>query len=150
MLRVQEVPALVKNLLETVKKLEELFPGRRFTLDGHLVGSLGEVLAAHRYNLELLRGSTEGHDAKAPDGRMVQIKATQRGMVGLRSKPDHLVVLQLSADGVSTEVFNGPGSLAWDAAGKPQKNGQRQVSLSRLRGLMQDVQPKDALNAVAT
>jgi hypothetical protein len=40
------VPALVSRLYEIVDELEEIFPGRHFTPDGHLVGSLGESLAA--------------------------------------------------------------------------------------------------------
>ncbi len=41
-----EIPSLVQELYSIVDRLEELFPGRRFTPDGHLVGSIGEVLAA--------------------------------------------------------------------------------------------------------
>ena len=43
---VLEIPSLVQDLYSIVDRLEELFPGRRFTPDGHLVGSIGEVLAA--------------------------------------------------------------------------------------------------------
>ena len=50
----KRVPEIVRELYSSVAELEELFPGRKFTLDGHLVGSIGEVIAAHRYGLELL------------------------------------------------------------------------------------------------
>jgi len=43
---VERVPDLVGRLYEIVSELEALFPGRHFTPDGHLVGSLGEVMAA--------------------------------------------------------------------------------------------------------
>ncbi len=124
-------------MYEIVNELEQHFPGRRFTLDGHVVGSLGEVLAEYRYDLELFTASAEWHDAKAKDGRLVQVKATQgtRG-VALRSEPDHLIVLRIEADGAAEEVFNGPGSLAWSNAGQMQKNGQCFVALSTLRRLM--------------
>ena len=48
---------------------------RHFTLDGHLIGSIGEVYAAKRYGFELLPSSEKAHDAVAPDGtwRLVQI-----------------------------------------------------------------------------
>jgi hypothetical protein len=82
------IPELVRSLYAIVGELEGLFPGRKFTPDGHLVGSIGEVLAARLYDLELLPASAERHDAKAPDGRLVQIKATQTKSVGLRSEPD--------------------------------------------------------------
>lgn len=32
----------VQQLIGIVKELEKDFPGRHFTLDGHLVGSIGE------------------------------------------------------------------------------------------------------------
>ena len=133
------IPALVARLYEVVAELEAHFPGRRFTPDGHLVGSLGEVLAAHRYGLRLHPNSTPGHDAVADDGRQVQIKATQGDTVGIRSECEHLIVLRLLHDGSVEEVFNGPGDLAWNAAGKMQKNGQRPLSVSRLRSMMGDV-----------
>ena len=55
--------AVVKQLYATVNELEAMFPGRHFTPDGHLVGSLGECLVADAYNLELRTASNEGHDA---------------------------------------------------------------------------------------
>ena len=42
----ERIPELVSRLREVVTELENLFPGRRFPLDGHLVGSIGEVVAA--------------------------------------------------------------------------------------------------------
>jgi len=134
-----------RGVSERVKKLEDLFPGRKSTPDGHLVGSLGEGLASHKYGLDLLPNSTELHDAKAPDGRLVQIKATQGRSVALRGSkpPDHLLVLKLNRNGSADEVFNGPGDLAWAKAGARGSNGQRPISLSMLAMLMKDV-PQDA------
>ena len=127
---VTEIPRLIREMYEIVERLETLFPGRRFTLDGHLVGSIGEVLAAHYYGLELLPASAEAHDAAAADGRLVQIKATQRASVGLRSEPQHLLVLRILPGGDWQEVYNGPGKLAWDNAGRMQSTGQRPISVS--------------------
>lgn len=140
-----QVPGLVRALYNVVAQLEGLFDGRRFTLDGHLVGSIGEVYAMHRYGLTLLPASTMGRDAIAPDGRDVEIKATQRNSVGLRHEPRHLLVLRLTRDGEAIEVYNGPGAPAWQAAGAMQRNGQRSVSLSRLRALMQEVPESERL-----
>jgi len=91
-----ETPHIVKGLYDIVDRLEKNFEGRKFSLDGHIVGSLGEVLSAYRYDLSLLRNSTESHDAVAKDGRLVQIKATQRRKsVGLRCEPEHSIVYSL-------------------------------------------------------
>lgn len=146
---IERIPHLIRQLYSVVAELERLFPGRRFTPDGHLVGSIGEVLAASHYGLTLLSASTEGHDAMAEDGRLVQVKATQRSSIGLRSEPEHLLVLRILPDGNSEEVYNGPGKLAWASAGKMQKNGQRPVSASRLTELMRSVPHGDRLPRVA-
>ena len=137
------IPQIIEDLYALVGKLEQLFPSRRFTPDGHLIGSIGEVVAAHRYNLQLLPASAECHDATSESGIRVQIKATQVRSVGLRAEPEHLLVLKISKHGHTSEAFNGPGFLAWRAAGRMQKNGQRPISISKLQELMQEV-PADA------
>jgi len=68
---IEQIPALIRKLYCTVAELQKLFPDRPFTPDGHLVGSLGEVIAAHDYNLQLLPPSTEGKDALTEDGKPV-------------------------------------------------------------------------------
>ncbi len=137
--RIAEIPKLVTELYQITERLESLFPERRFTPDGHLVGSIGEVLAAHHYDLKLLPNSTETHDAKTHDGLMVQIKATQGRSIALRSEPEHLLVLKILSDGSVEEAYNGTGNLPWEHAGEMQKNGQRPISLSKLKTLMEDV-----------
>ena len=144
-------PALVGELYRLVAEFEAMFPGRHFTPDGHMVGSLGEAIAAHHYDLELLTASNKGFDAvrrgQMVDGTpvagelQVEIKATQGRSVAFRSAPQHALVLQLHRDGSFTEIYNGPGALVWALfAGKPMpSNGQHQVSLTRLRRLAAEV-----------
>ena len=129
----------IKELYEISAELERLFPGRHYTPDGHMIGSIGEALAASYYGLELFPASEETHDAKAPDGRLVQIKATQIGRISLSSEPRWLLVLRIHRDGAFSEEYNGPGKLAWEHCGKMQKNGQRPISLAKLRKLRAEV-----------
>ncbi|MEX2282390.1 MAG: hypothetical protein WEE89_07895 [Gemmatimonadota bacterium] len=138
----------VRKLLESVRALEALYPGRSFTLDGHLVGSIGEVLAAELYGLKLLPASSSCHDGVCPTGREVQVKLTQRERVGLYEEPRFLVVLQIDSSGQLREIYNGPGPGAWNAAGPRQKNGQRSISLSRLKGLNKHVAEVDRIAQV--
>ena len=51
------------ELFQITKPLEAAAPGRHFALDGHLVGSIGEAVAAARYGLELTTASTKDVDA---------------------------------------------------------------------------------------
>ena len=136
---IDQLPAVVQRLYALVTELEAAFPGRPFTLDGHLVGSLGEVLASHYYGLDLLPCSTACHDARSADGRLVQVKATQGKSVALRAEPEHLLVILLKRDGTIEELYNGPGALAWTNCGKPQKNGQSPIGVSKLRYSWSDV-----------
>jgi len=71
--RAQKVKQHIQNLYTIVNELEKEFEEhkRHFTPDGHLLGSLGEVIAALAYNLELLPSSTAIHDAKSIDGRYI-------------------------------------------------------------------------------
>ena len=133
----------IKELYKITNELESSYPGRQFTIDGHLVGSIGEVIVAEHYGLELLRNSTETHDAVSADGKSVQIKATQINRIAISSEPDYLIVIKLFSDGSWEEVYNGPGKPVWDNARKMQKNGQRPISLSKLRCLMNSVDRKD-------
>lgn len=147
----EAVPGLVRELYAVVTRLEEQFPGRSFTPDGHLVGSLGEGLAAHAFGLQLMTASNEGYDAVAPDGRTVEVKATQGTAVAVQAHvavPEALLVLRLGRDGTATTVYNGPAAAVWEHAGKPQKNGQRRIGLATLRRLMADVPAGDRLRQV--
>jgi hypothetical protein len=133
-------PELIKSIYAAVDELETMFPGRHFTPDGHMVGSVGEALAAHYYGINLLAASTQCHDGEC-GGLMVQVKATQGDRIALSSVPDHLLVLKVNRDGTFSEQYNGPGQLAWNLIShkKRPKNGQYQLALSNLRRLMSDV-----------
>lgn len=136
--RIAKVGLLLRSLYTAVRELEAEFieDKRKFTLDGHLVGSIGEVVAAFVYELKLLPPSNKSHDAITVDGKHVQIKLTGgKTAVRLSSSPDYLIVLQLQ-DYVFYEVYTGPGAAVWNACGPMAKNGQRAISLSRLK-LMQ-------------
>ena len=129
----------IRELYAITTELESLYPGRKFTIDGHLVGSIGEVLVSERYGLTLLPNSTQTHDAEAEDGRLVQIKATQTKRIAISSEPDFLIAIQIQENGTWLEIYNGPGGLVWENAGKLQKNGQRPISVAKLKSLMKTV-----------
>lgn len=133
---------LVDQLHAIVQELEEMHPGRKFPLDGHLVGSIGEAAAEAMFDLTLVPASSAGHDAVAAGGRTVEIKATYGTRSVAIRKTSHdaavaLLVLRLSRfPAVKHEVvFNGPLATALQAAGPIQSNGQAQMSLARLRAL---------------
>jgi hypothetical protein len=131
----------VKNLYSIVAELEAMFPGRPFTPDGHMVGSLGECLVADAYGLELMPPSNQGYDARAPDGKRVEIKATQASRVAFRSCPEHTIIIRILPDGSFEECFNGPGEVIWQQfhGKKMPSNGQHQISLHAVKRLNAEV-----------
>ena len=130
-----------KTIASMISKMEKNFPDRHFTMDGHLVGSIGECMAAYHYNIELAQSSQKNYDG-IKDGIEIQIKTTQKSNVMISSKPEHLIVLRLLEDGQVTEVFNGPGDVVWDEAGKKDKHGYYHFSVKKLLELNQRV-PED-------
>ena len=140
-----ETGRLIRELYALTAKLEGMYPGRHFTPDGHMVGSLGEVAAAKVYGLKLFEASNPVHDAFAADGKLIQIKTTQGDRIAISDEPSYLIVLRLNRDGTFDEIYNGPGEPVWAAAGKLQKTGQRHVSLTKLAELSLGISPTDRI-----
>jgi hypothetical protein len=105
----------IQQLLAITRALKEKY-NRSFSLDGRLVGDIGEVLAAEKYGLELLSENAFKHDAKEiATGRMVQIKASFKNNsyfpFGEDKVPDYFLSINILENGDIEELFNGPGSF---------------------------------------
>ncbi len=131
--RLVRLPPQVEAIYHAVHALEQKYPGRKFTPDGHLVGSIGEVIDAEAIGLRLYPASHPGHDAEDEQGRKVQIKLTGGSSVALRATCDRLLVMRVFDVGFAEIVYDGDGGPVWEAAGAMQKNGQRPISLAKLR-----------------
>ncbi|HAX91708.1 MAG TPA: hypothetical protein DCY07_05820 [Rhodospirillaceae bacterium] len=145
----QQVQNLIAKLYTVVDELEHIFPKRKFTPDGHLVGSIGEVIAAYMYDLDLLPPSAEGHDAKTKDGKLVQIKFTGgQSRFALSSEPDYLIALQLVDRKHIKEIYSGLGNIVWKSSNKLQKNGQRPITISKLAKIAQNISDENRIMCV--
>jgi hypothetical protein len=125
--------------------LHEAFPRRAFTIDGRLVGDIGEMIAELEYDLTLDEVSTPDHDAQTPDGRLVQIKATFKESLTFKTCPDYYLGFKLHQDGHFDEVFNGPGRLIQDRYSERKGIGQKLLSfpIKELRALSAQVATPD-------
>ncbi len=137
-------------MLQIVEQLRRNYPKKRFTLDGRLVGDLGEVLAASEYGVELFEPPIrKHHDAVTSDGRQVQIKATMQKDLTFPAdhKPDYYLGIWIGPDGSVTEIFNGPGAVAWEAVRnrKPPKTNLHSISINTLKKLNEKVQESDRI-----
>jgi hypothetical protein len=145
----ERFPDILMKLYKSVDELEKLFPGRPFTPDGHMIGSIGEALAQYYYGVKLNRPSTQGEDGHAECGP-VEIKTTQRESVAFRCEPKTLLVLKLYSNGDFEEIYNGNGSRVWALINTEKKpsNGQYQVKLKNLRRLTKEVPSEEKLKMV--
>lgn len=130
------LPKPVRDIYRAVEELQLAYPDRKFTPDGHLVGSIGEVVAKEAFDLVLFPMSHSGHDARDAAGRDVQVKLTGSSSVSMYATCDRLIVLKIVSPDEAEVVYDGDGAPAWSAAGKLQKNGQRTIGLSKLRKLI--------------
>ncbi|HEY5212192.1 MAG TPA: DUF2442 domain-containing protein [Acidobacteriaceae bacterium] len=141
--RIEEVPALIGDLLKTTKRLNTLFKGRAFTPDGHLVGSIGEVVAEYIYGVLLEPSSTPQVDAHTQDGRSVQIKLTgaNGNSFGFRwsnlapRKPAEILLALKLTDRGFEEIYNGRFPEELLRGRRDTSNGQISISLAKLREL---------------
>ncbi|HVG51658.1 MAG TPA: hypothetical protein VM867_08500 [Xanthobacteraceae bacterium] len=127
-----KLPPAVAMLYQASAELAAAYPGRHFTLDGHLVGSIGEVIAREHFGFELLPASAPVHDAICATRGLVQIKLTAGRSIGMRAACEHLIVLRIVSPQEAEIVYDGKGEVAWRIAGPMQSNGQRTVNLSKL------------------
>ena len=124
-----------------------------YTLDGNLVGDIGESLAVELFGIKLV--SNKSHpsiDGRSPCGKTVQVKATGRGLGAafrpVETRADHLLFFDLDFDRCTGTVFyNGPEHPV--IATLPTSwVGQRLVSRSRLMALNKAVRDEDRLTVI--
>ena len=136
------VTEIIRQIFALSEELERQYPGRHFTPDGHMLGSIGEVYAQEVYGLTLYEASHETHDGYDKKGREVQIKITRGDRIALSSEPNYLLILHINQNGSITEVYNGPGKEPWEKSGKMQKNGQRCISFKKLNEIIVSAEDK--------
>lgn len=148
----------IKQLLEITKKLKDQHQ-RSFTLDGKLVGDIGEVLAAEKYGLILLPENNHKHDAKQiSTKRLIQIKSSfsDRSYFPCDENkiPDYYLAVKINEDGTLEELFNGTGKYVFDNYIKKEglkANPNRYLytlSGNKLRKLNEEVNAEDKIKEV--
>lgn len=109
-----------------------------FTLDGNLVGDIGEALSVELFGIRLVDAkSVVGIDGYTPDGRTVQVKATGRGRGPAfrftETRADHLLFFDLDFEGACGRViFNGPERYATSLL-PAVFSGQRSLTAGQIR-----------------
>ena len=149
-----KLPGEVQQLVHARNALRRRYKasGLSFTPDGNLVGDLGEAVAAELFGLALEERGKEGIDAKAPDGRTVQIKASGRGdslaFTHTDQPADLLIGLIFHYEDEEVEVvYNGPYAKAISEF-PAEWRGQKSKATSKLRAWNQNVNETERLVAI--
>ncbi|EHK7585770.1 hypothetical protein HYO44_12070 [Vibrio parahaemolyticus] len=144
-----EIHQAVREMLKIVESLQDQYDKKKFTLDGRLVGDLGEILVEEDYDLVLYSGLAKHYDGETLDGRKVQIKTTMKNSLTFPVDhiPDYYIGIKIHPDGTYDEVFNGPGSIAGGAVKnrKPTKTNLHSITLSALKKLNRNVPEQDRI-----
>ena len=102
----------IQQLCKITSELRNGHKSKKFTLDGRLVGDLGEVLAEENYKIILFEKIERLYDAlTSKNKKKVQIKTTFKDKITFPSDhvPELLLGLKINSDGSFEEIYNGPG-----------------------------------------
>lgn len=150
----------IKQLLEITQRLKAKYIhlNKQFSLDGKLVGDIGEVLAAEKYGLELFPENTPVHDAKElATGRLVQLKASFKGNCyfpcGEERIPDYFLGIEINEKGEISEMYNGPGVYVYNnyilkKNLKPYRNSYYSLAKGELLKLTSSVLEQDKIKRI--
>ncbi len=135
-------------IFKGIERLRAAYPSRKFTIDGRLVGDIGEVVAARDYDVILDEKSQPGHDGCTSDGRYVQIKATFKDSLTFVSVPHYYLGLKLYTNGSYDEIFNGPGKIIFERYKHRKNIGVELLSfpIRELGELSQQVKQNDRIS----
>ena len=97
------------KIFEGIHQLRNSFPNKKFTIDGRLVGDIGEIPVERDYDVKLFDKLVKHYDGKTSDGKLVQIKATFKDSLTFSSMPDYYIGIKLYEYGRYIEIYNGPG-----------------------------------------
>lgn len=146
-----DLAAEITDLLIARNKLRERYQaaGLTFTLDGNLVGDIGEAIAAELFGIKLGAKCGAGIDGHAPDGRTVQVKASGSNLGPafrfIETRADHLLFFNFDFEACKgTVTFNGPEHIAIAKLPEVWKN-QRSVTLTGIRRANETVSDADRL-----
>ncbi|MDR6711250.1 hypothetical protein J2W83_000840 [Pseudomonas hunanensis] len=144
-----KIKQALEGLFGAVAQLQQVYPGKPFTLDGRLVGDIGEVVASLAYQLTLNEGLTKHHDAVCNAGRNVQIKTTFGTTLTfpVHHVPDYYLGIRMNRDGTFEEVYNGPGHLihAQLAGRRPTRTGLHGGLMAMLKRINATVPDSDRI-----
>lgn len=143
--KLSKLRAEIKNLHHSVSILKELFESKKegFTLDGRLVGDIGEVIAEELFQIKLYEKLEHHYDAVTlyEPKLKVQIKASFKESLTYNHKPDYYIGIKLFENGEFKVVYNGPGKYIHEAFKHRKGIGENLLSfpIKKLEEISEDI-----------
>jgi hypothetical protein len=97
----------IKELIKIVAELKAKYPYKEFTLDGRLVGDLGEIIVEENYKIKLYEKVINKYDGfRLSDKKPVQIKTTMKNSVWYPRDyhPELFLAIELNGNGEFIEL----------------------------------------------
>lgn len=141
----------IEKLFTIIEDLQKNYHPKKFTLDGRLVGDIGEVLVQENYDVELFDKIEKQYDGIDSKKRKVQIKATFKNHLNFpcdkKDVPDYYIGIKIHRDGTFEEIYNGKGSDIWNHVKnrKKTKISTFQINLSALKEINKTVDSSDKI-----
>ncbi|MFV1450297.1 hypothetical protein VBZ51_14170 [Maribacter sp. HS] len=102
----------IQQLLDITSSLKKQFQGKLdFSLDGRLVGDIGEALVSEMFDIEIYGGNKHTYDGyHRPSNIKVQIKASMSYNFSYPFDIDleHYIAVHINPDGTLEVLYNGP------------------------------------------
>lgn len=133
------------HIFRGIDMLQKQFSQRLFTIDGRLVGDIGEIIAATEFDIKLDDKGRAVHDGETSDRRLVQIKATFQDQLTFKTTPELYLGFKLFRDGGHEVIFNGPGQVIFNHFSHRKDIGVKLLRFpnSKLKELSAEVAEKD-------
>ncbi len=141
----------LSKLFKIVDDLQNAYPSKKFTLDGRLVGDIGEVLVQENYDVTLYTKLVPKYDGYDSENHQIQIKSTFKNHLNFpcdeNDIPDYYIGIKIHSDGTFEEIYNGKGLDIWNLVKnrKKTKIGSFQISLSALKKINLNVKDTDRI-----
>jgi len=91
------------------KQAKKHAPNLNFTLDGRLVGDIGELLAAMELGIKIQKRQQTGFDGTDEAGRNVEIKTTFKESFAFRKIAERVICIKLHGSTHWEIIYDGPG-----------------------------------------
>jgi hypothetical protein len=146
----------IQQLLDITASLKEQYEGKLdFSLDGRLVGDIGEALVSKLFDIELYGKNIPTYDGyHRPTNKKVQIKSSMAYNFSYPYNIDleHYIAVHIEPDGKLEILYNGPGDkinkFLKDKKRKSYRNIWTAITANHLRKLDSEVKDWERLPTI--